>query len=84
MYLFGVTFEFYFNNFIMNGNPTPEALSYEKMKAVTMKKYSSKQTKEKMLRERTMFKYKGEDILFYVNKDDCLYIQAEFNEKSRW
>lgn len=84
MYIPGVTFELYLNNFTLNNNPTTEALSYEKLKATIMEQYSTKLTEAKMLSEGVMNNYNVYDNRFFVNKAGLLYIQAGFNEKSRW
>ena len=83
MYLAGKAFDYYFENFTSENQPTELARNYPEVKRLMLEKFAPKKASAVLMKEAVNLKYTTGDIKSFVEDADRLYKEAKFNEEAK-
>ena len=83
-YLSGDAFDFYFERFMMNNGPTPEAKNNGIVEEVMLQKFSTQKSEAESMKEAISLSYDGGDIQKFLTRAEKACNQAKFNDEAKF
>ena len=80
----GTAFDFYFDRFTVDSDPTNKVKDYVEAKSVMLESFSVRKIESQIMKEAISLEYDDGDIQAFLTRAHKLYSQAKFKKQSKF